>query len=276
MTLKRDILARLERHGARAMKSLGQHFLIEPRVVEKIASVAADGASDVIEIGPGPGTLTEALLARGPRVLAVEKDPRMVEILREEIASERLEVLGASILDLRYSDLRPGAHVAGNLPYNLSAPILLGLLRERRSIGPATVMLQREVADRISSGPGTKAYGSLSVLFAAHAEIDAVLRVPPGCFFPPPKVHSTVLQIRWLERPRVDIGPFDHFEKVVRASFAQRRKMLRNSLRTAFDTGAVDAAERTSGVSFTRRAESLSLDEIAAIAHALKETATAG
>ncbi len=271
MSLKQRIRERLDREGASAKKSLGQNFLIDERILEKIADEAAQGATELVEIGPGPGTLTEALLARNLSVIAVEKDAAMIRILREELGGEpRFRLIEGDILDVRFAELSPSRpHVAGNIPYNISAPILLLLLAQRRDIGPATLMLQREVADRIASPPGSKAYGSLSVMLQMHANISKRIRVPPGAFSPPPKVDSTVVRIEWLDAARAPIGDEAHFERVVRAAFSQRRKMLRNSLRTAFEGALVDEAGVASQLALDRRAETLSLEEFARLASAL-------
>jgi 16S rRNA (adenine1518-N6/adenine1519-N6)-dimethyltransferase len=270
VSLKQRIRALLERHDARAKKSFGQNFLIDERILEQIADLAVEGAKTVIEIGPGPGTLTSALLERGVDVIAVEKDRAMIEILQHELASARFHLVEGDVLDVRFADLSPDRpHVAGNIPYNISAPILIQLLEQRRAIGPATLMLQKEVADRISSPPGSKAYGSLSVMLQMFADVSKRIRVPPGAFSPPPKVDSTVVRLEWLSTPRAPIADEAHFERVVRAAFSQRRKMLRNSLRTVFDPEQIARAANASGLAFDRRAESLSLEEFARLASAL-------
>lgn len=271
MSLAGRVKALLERHDLRAKRSFGQNFLIDQSTLDRIADAAVEGASTVIEIGPGPGTLTAALLERGVSVVAVEKDRDMVRMLQEEMPHPRLTVMEADVLSIRYEALAPGANVAGNIPYNVSAPILFGLLGQRRHIGAATVMLQKEVADRILSRPGTKAYGSISVMLQAFADIERIAKVSRGSFMPPPKVDSSVIRLRWRDGP-ADLANEARFERVVRAAFAQRRKKLRNSLRTAFPPAVVDAAGTKSGLSLDRRAESLSVAEFAALAAAFPET----
>lgn len=270
MSLAGRVKALLERHDLRAKRSFGQNFLVDQAILDRIADAAVEGASTVIEIGPGPGTLTSALLDRGVAVVAVEKDRDMVRILREELPDPRLTVVEADVLSVRYADLAAGANVAGNIPYNVSAPILFGLLAQRRDVGPATLMLQKEVADRVLSPPGSKAYGSISVMLQTFADVERIARVPPGSFMPPPKVHSTVIRLKWRSSPLAPIQDEAHYERVVRAAFSQRRKMLRNSLRTAFEREAVDAAAKASGLSLDRRAESLSIAEFAALAEAFR------
>lgn len=271
MSLKQRIRSLLDRHDARAKKSLGQNFLIDERILEQIADLAAEGAKTVVEIGPGPGTLTSALLDRGVDVIAVEKDRAMIEILEHELgASSRFRLVEGDVLDVRFAELSPDRpHVAGNIPYNISAPILLLLLEQRRAIGPATLMLQKEVADRISSPPGSKAYGSLSVMLQMFADVSKRIRVPPGAFSPPPKVDSAVVRLEWLDAPRAPMKDEAHFERVVRAAFSQRRKMLRNSLRTAFEPDQITRAADASGLALDRRAETLSLEEFARLASSL-------
>ncbi len=272
-SLKQRLRALLERHDARAKRSLGQNFLIDEGILNRIADIASEGARTVIEIGPGPGTLTAALLERGVEVIAIEKDRAMIGILRESLAAHpHLRVIESDVLAVAFGELDPDRpHVAGNIPYNISAPLLLELRRQRRAIGPTTLMLQKEVADRIASPPGQKSYGSLSVMLQSFADIERLIRVPPGAFSPAPKVDSTVVRMRWLEHPRAPIEDEAHFERVVRAAFAQRRKMLRNSLRTGFDAASVERAGEEAQIALDRRAETLTLAEFAALAAALLE-----
>jgi len=272
VSLKQRIRELLDRHGAYAKKSLGQNFLIDDRILQRIADDASEGAAKVVEIGPGPGTLTAALLERDLDVIAIEKDRAMIEILKEELGGNpRFRLVEGDVLDVRFADLSPDRpHVAGNIPYNISAPILIMLLSQRRSIGPATLMLQKEVADRIASPPGSKAYGSLSVMLQMFADVEKRFKVAPGAFSPPPKVDSTVVRLRWLDDPRHPIGDEVHFERTVRAAFSQRRKMLRNSLRTAFEAGHVESAAAASQLALDRRAETLSLEEFARLSMGLQ------
>ncbi len=178
----------------------------------------------------------------------------------------------ADATSVRFAELTPGItrpHIAGNLPYSISSPLLLALLAQRAEIGPATIMLQREVAARIAAPPGSKTYGSLSVLFALYAEVETLFDVGPGAFTPAPSIWSRVLRVRWRAEPSADVGDFDHFERVLRAAFNQRRKTLRNALSAQFPRDRVEAAGAQAGVALERRAETLDVREFAALAAAL-------
>lgn len=264
---RRELIDRLERHALFAKKALGQNFLVDPSALDAIAD-AVGPAPLVVEIGPGPGTLTERLLARADRVLAVEKDARFVPVL-EALDGERLEVVRGDFLATPLAPLvgalRPP--VAGNIPYNITTPILIALLEQRAVTAHAVIMMQREVAERLVAPVGTKRYGSLTVLFSTHARIRTVRNVPASCFVPRPRVDSTVLRFDWREAPAVDIGDPAHFEMVVRAAFGQRRKTLKNALSARFERDAV--ARGGEVVDLQRRAETLDLETFAALARAM-------
>lgn len=275
MSTKDEVLRRMERFGFHTSKALGQNFLIDASALDAIAeSTLQHQPTSVIEIGPGPGTLTERLLARKIPLVAVEKDRRLIPLLEEEFRElDNFEVINQDILKVNFQEIvsklsRPA--VAGNIPYNISSPILLLLFNHRKLIGPATLMIQKEVADRLAAKHGNKTYGSLSVLFQCYAEIVRVRNVPAQCFFPPPKVDSTVIRLEWRDTPRVPISSQQHFEKTIRAAFAQRRKTLRNSLRTRFDKEFLKEAEQNSPIDFGRRAETLSIEEFGQLAELLE------
>lgn len=267
---RRALLARLERHDLFAKKALGQNFLVDPSALDAIAD-AVGAAPLVVEIGPGPGTLTERLLARAERVVAVEKDERFVGMLAEELGTERLRVVHGDILRTPIAplaeNLRPP--VAGNIPYNITTPILLSLLAQREHTAHAVVMIQREVADRLLARVGTKAYGSLTILFRAHADVARVRNVPASCFVPRPRVDSTVLSFTWRDEPVVPIGDPAHFEAVVRTAFGQRRKTLRNALRANYSDEKIERGADV--VDLGRRAETLDLETFAALAARLAD-----
>lgn len=268
-----DVRRLLEQHGLRAKKALGQCFLHDPGVLSRIAAAATEGASTVIEIGAGLGSLTRALAATGTTVVAIEHDRDLVPILRSVFAdAPGVSFVEADATSVRFAELTPGItrpHIAGNLPYSISSPLLLALLAQRAEIGPATIMLQREVAARIAAPPGSKTYGSLSVLFALYAEVETLFDVGPGAFTPAPSIWSRVLRVRWRAEPSADVGDFDHFERVLRAAFNQRRKTLRNALSAQFPRDRVEAAGAQAGVALERRAETLDVREFAALAAAL-------
>ncbi len=255
----------------RAKKKLGQHFLEAAWADKVIAAIDPKPDERFLEIGPGPGALTLRLAPRVAHVTAVEVDARLIEMLRPR-AAPNVTFLHADFLALDLSALpieRP-FRVAGNLPYNLSSPILFALLRAHRAaagITDATVMVQREVADRMYARPGTGDYGVLSIFVQLHADVRRVLALPPGAFRPAPRVHSAVVSLRFRP-PAVVLTDEGVFEAMVRSMFTQRRKTLLNALRPFAvvrnqDAGAVlDAA----GIARGRRPETLQLTELAQLA----------
>jgi 16S rRNA (adenine1518-N6/adenine1519-N6)-dimethyltransferase len=273
----------LSRHGIAPRKRLGQNFLAHPQVAARLVRAlpyALKGGTPVLEIGAGAGALTRALLDAGARVWAVEIDPPLVELLQERfaapIAEGRLTLLPGSILDQDPAAIpaRPSLpfHAVGNLPYAITTPILLWMLDHRRAFLDAAVLVQKEVADRIAANPGTRAYGSLTVWIAYHAEVRRLATVGPGSFWPVPAVDSTLLSLTFRPAPPVHVRDPDLLERVLAASFGQRRKMLRAALGSAL--GGREIAERLlehAGIDPTRRAETLSLAEFAALANTVGE-----
>jgi 16S rRNA (adenine1518-N6/adenine1519-N6)-dimethyltransferase len=223
-----------------------------------------------VEIGPGEGALTGLLAGRAGRVLALEIDRALGAALRARWPA--VEVLDADARSWDYQGLAAPAGgrvlIVGNLPYSVGKPILAALIESRAAIHEMALMLQREVAERIAAPPGGKTYGSLSVFTQLYCDVRLAFRVPPGAFRPPPKVDSAVLHLRVLREPRVPLGDPRRFERVVRAAFAQRRKMLANALGAGLGLplDVVRRAATTVGVDPTRRAETLSLAEFAALA----------
>lgn len=259
----------------RAKKHLGQNWLVDERYAERIVDAVDPLPSDlVVEIGPGPGALTDLLVPRAGHTLAVELDERMIEPLRERHPADRLTLLRADVLEVDLASLiretlaaRPElerARVVANLPYYISSPVVARVVRARESVTDVTVMLQREVVDRLTASPGGKDYGSLTVLVATYFAARRLFDVPPGAFRPAPKVVSSVVRLTRLERPAVDVDDEDRFLGVVRAAFARRRKTLENNMKAVGLAGAAAAA----GLDPTRRAETLSLQEFAALARA--------
>lgn len=271
--------AALRKLGLSARKSLGQNFLV-PGWGAKIAAAARVQAGDhVVEIGPGLGALTEALLERGAHVIAVDLDEAMIRALRkvfEGHANLELVHKDARELDLGEISARVGAklRVTGNLPYYTSSPLLRRTIDQRQHVRSATFTLQKEVADRIASPPGSKAYGSLSVLTQVHADATVPLKLPPGAFHPRPGVDSAVLHLEMREHPRVPLPDPALFERVVFGAFSQRRKTLLNSLRgsreLALPPEVVAAALKGSGIDPGRRAETLSVEEFGVLAEAFR------
>jgi 16S rRNA (adenine1518-N6/adenine1519-N6)-dimethyltransferase len=264
----REIIRRFEL-GAR--KSLGQNFLLDLNLTRRIARAAAPlDDANIIEIGPGPGGLTRALLLEGARhVTAIERDPRCVTALRELEAAfpGRLAIVEGDALEIDAASLVPAPRkIVANLPYNIATPLLIGWLGEERAFASLTLMFQKEVAERLAAAPGDQAYGRLAVLTQWHCTVQLLFDVPPQAFVPPPKITSTVVQLV----PRdVPLAACDQaaLERVTAAAFGQRRKMLRQSLRSlGGDTAALIAA---AGAAPTARAEELSVEQFCALARAL-------
>ncbi|MFQ5600532.1 MAG: 16S rRNA (adenine(1518)-N(6)/adenine(1519)-N(6))-dimethyltransferase RsmA [Candidatus Krumholzibacteriia bacterium] len=280
------VLERLRRHGLRPRKKLGQHFLIDPKVLERIVRVIAPGPGQVIvEFGAGLGVLTERLLDAGARVVAVELDNELARILEAEIAGrERLRLVHADLTRAVTPALRRELGVdrlklAGNLPYQLTSKVLFGVLDLEENLEDAVFMVQREVGERIVAAPGSRDYGILSVLLRAYHEVSIEARVKPGAFFPPPRVESAVIRIvpraagpalPWSER-----GGFVHLVKSV---FNERRKILRNTLKKfyALDESAVGACEAQSAIDLGRRPETLGVGEFVQLLHALPRSLRSG
>lgn len=236
-------------------KSLGQHFLTDRSYIERIVLAVDPKPGDrLVEIGPGQGAITMPLLRRHGELTAIEFDRDLITPLME--ASEgvgRLTIIHKDVLAVDFGKLAGDERLrlVGNLPYNLSSPILFHALDHAASIRDMVFMLQKEVVDRMAAGPGSKVYGRLSVMLQAYCTVTPLFVVPPGAFRPPPKVDSAV--VRMVPRPPAEIGVTDpqRFTEVVRAAFGQRRKTLRNALSGVCDAAAIEAA----GLSPDARAE---------------------
>nr|WP_228125468.1 16S rRNA (adenine(1518)-N(6)/adenine(1519)-N(6))-dimethyltransferase RsmA [Gluconobacter sp. Dm-44] len=253
-------------HGLDAKKSLGQHFLLDPGICARIAALGGDlTGRSVVEIGPGPGGLTRALLdTPAARVDVVEIDERAWPLL-DELATyypDRLHVVREDALKLDAATLAPAPRqIIANLPYNVATPLLVGWLRQAWQWERLSLMFQLEVAERICAEPGSSAYGRLAVLAQWCATCSVALRIPPGAFSPPPKVHSAVaVIIPHAEQPTPQL--FRAMEQVTAAAFGQRRKMLRSSLKSIGGERLLEKAE----IEPTRRAETLSVAEFARLA----------
>ena len=255
----------------RANKRYGQHFL-EAAWADKLVDAVAPAETDrFLEIGPGTGALTLRLAPRVAHLTAVELDPEMVAALGPHLPPN-VSLIREDFLDfdLRSIPAPGGLRVAGNLPYNAAAPILFKLLEGRRDGVPltdATVMLQREVADRIEGRPGTKDYGPLAIFVQLRADVRRLLTLPPGAFRPSPKVHSAVLRLDFHE-PRVQLRHEPTFEALVRSIFTQRRKTLANALRRFAADRGIDSRQAVARAELdgTRRPEALQLTELARLA----------
>jgi 16S rRNA (adenine1518-N6/adenine1519-N6)-dimethyltransferase len=261
-------------------KRFGQHFLAPEWVRKVVRAVAPAAGQAFLEIGAGSGVLTLPLAATGARVLAIEIDRDLAADLRPRLPPHAQlvegDVLRADIPSLlAAAGFVPPVRVAGNLPYNISSPILFRLFelqQARRLFADATLMLQREVADRLTAAPGTKEYGVLTVMTRLHADVRRRLTLPPGAFRPPPKVWSAVVTVTFRD-PLVPVTDPAGFGRFVKAVFSQRRKTVANALRIATpDAAGIGRALATSGVDPRRRPETLDLPELAALAELLRST----
>ncbi|WP_256940347.1 16S rRNA (adenine(1518)-N(6)/adenine(1519)-N(6))-dimethyltransferase RsmA [Acetobacter orientalis] len=254
----RDVISR---HGLDARKALGQHFLLDPTITTRIAALAGNlSGRHVVEVGPGPGGLTRALLdTPASTVTAVELDTRAVAVINELALAfpNRLSVLEADALKHDLTALCPAPrHIVANLPYNVATPLLVGWLRQGSAWERMTLMFQQEVAERICAEPNSAHYGRLGVLSQWCAQCAIVMTLPPGAFSPPPAVWSAVVSIT-PHAAQPEPALFKAMERVTAAAFGQRRKMLRGSLKSL--NGEALLAE--TGIDGTRRAETLSIAE---------------
>lgn len=259
----------LEAHGLATKKSLGQNFLVNDDVIRRICELSGVGpADDVVEVGPGIGTLTVALLARARRVVSIERDPDLPAVLAETCApwADRFTLISNDALAVQPDDLlfAPTAFIA-NLPYAVAATLVLDYFERFDSIQRATVMVQAEVADRMMAQPGTKNYGAYTVKLALFARPASRFKVAPGNFFPPPHVDSAVIRLDRCAHPDLTAAERAACALMADAAFATRRKTIQNSMRTYFGKGVPASAIAdlldAAGIDARRRGESLSLDE---------------
>jgi 16S rRNA (adenine1518-N6/adenine1519-N6)-dimethyltransferase len=257
-------------HGLDARKRLGQHFLLDLNLTRRIARAAApliEGT--VIEVGPGPGGLTRALLIEGAgRVVAIEVDPRAIAALNDlqAVADGKLELVEADALEIRVASLGPAPRrIVANLPYNISTALLVEWLHQADDIAEMVLMFQKEVVDRLAASPRSKDYGRLSVLTQHVCTVQRLFDVAPSAFVPPPKVVSSVVRLR--PRPAGRLGDLAALERVTAAAFGQRRKMLRSSLAGVFANPQKVLEERD--LAPTARAEELSVADFERLAMAI-------
>jgi 16S rRNA (adenine1518-N6/adenine1519-N6)-dimethyltransferase len=279
-----SVTAILRRHGIRPKKRLGQHFLAQMPTIRKIVD-AIDPSEDecVLEIGPGPGIMTKLLVERAGFVIAVDKDALIIDVAREELGNpQNAYFIEGDVLELELEEaiselserFAKKIKVAGNLPYNISSPILFWILDHRDLISRAIVMVQKEVALRIAAAPGGKDYGTLSVRTQAYASARRLFDVSPSNFIPPPEVNSSVVEIDFAggapTKPEDDAA----FEAVVRAAFGKRRKTIRNALlgsALGLKPDVLDVALSNSEIDGKRRPETLTVDEFIRLAADLKK-----
>lgn len=267
-----------EKYDFKFKKGLGQNFLTSQEVLEEIADAAEIDGRGVLEIGPGFGVLTNELAKRAKKVAACEIDDRLIPILGDTLREyDNVKLINRDILKTDVNALikeefnGERISIAANLPYYITTPIITGIIEARLPINNLVVMVQKEVADRISAAPSTKDYGALSVLCQFYTEPELIRTVPAGLFVPRPKVDSAVIRMRFRDKPAVDIKDEKMFFRVVKAAFSQRRKTLLNCLASAFPNGKEELRELLCevGIDPTRRGETLTLAEFAAIADKL-------
>lgn len=273
----------LQKYNFAFQKRFGQNFLIDTHVLEKIIASAQITKDDfVLEIGPGIGTMTQYLAEAAREVAAVEIDHTLIPILADTLKDwDNVTVINNDILkvDIRALALEKNQgrpiKVVANLPYYITTPIIMGLFENQVPIDSITIMVQKEVADRMQVGPGTKDYGALSLAVQYYAKPQIVANVPPNCFMPRPKVGSAVIRLERYENPPVDVNDEKLMFRIIRASFNQRRKTLVNGLKNSpelhFSKEQIEQALETCGLSLNIRGEALTLEQFAQLANAFDE-----
>lgn len=268
-----DVRKIMKKYNIRADKRLGQHFLAEENVLHDMIQAGGICKDDgVLEIGPGLGVLTTLLCEKAGKVVAVEKDSRFVPILQELTRQfKNICIIKEDVLKLDIENLQNllglKFKVVANLPYYITSPIIMKILSNRHIVDMAVIMIQKEVAERLISPPGKKDYGVLTIAVELYADVDIVCYVPKGAFIPPPRVDSAVVKIVPKKNPKIKLCDEKFFFEVVRSSFGERRKTIRNSLksqlRLPIDVKTLDDVLRRAEIDPKRRGETLSLEEFA-------------
>jgi 16S rRNA (adenine1518-N6/adenine1519-N6)-dimethyltransferase len=275
----------LQKYNIRPSRKLSQSFLMDTNTIHKIAGACRLSSDDVVvEIGAGIGVMTKDIAQVAKRVIAVEIDPKLIEILQDQLAGfNHVEIYCGDILNfdfaLKSNQYNNKLKVVGNIPYNISSPVIFRLLSYRSVISQFTLMLQKEVVERLVSPPGNKHYGVPSVLLQMHADVERLFDVSATCFYPVPKVASSIISGVFREKPRVDLTDELFFSRLVKASFAQRRKMLTNNLKTAKFLEEISEADiitalYDAGIDGKRRGETLSVEEFGNLSNLLKHFLT--
>ena len=269
----------LQKYNFNFQKKFGQNFLIDTRVLEEIIDAAEITKDDfVLEIGPGIGTMTQYLCESAREVVAVEIDTNLIPILKDTLSAyDNVEVLNQDILKVDIASLAKERNndkpikVVANLPYYITTPIIMGLFESHVPIDSITIMVQKEVADRMQEGPGSKEYGALSLAVQYYAKPEIVVNVPPSCFMPQPKVGSAVIRLTRHEQPPVQVDNEKLMFQVIRASFNQRRKTLANGLNNFGSFGLskeeIQSCIEELGVPVNIRGEALSLEQFAELSN---------
>ncbi|MCI7099444.1 MAG: 16S rRNA (adenine(1518)-N(6)/adenine(1519)-N(6))-dimethyltransferase RsmA [Lachnospiraceae bacterium] len=277
-----ETIAVLQKYQFNFQKKFGQNFLIDTRVLEKIMDAAEAGPEDcILEIGPGIGTMTQMLAERARKVIAVEIDNNLIPILQDTLqAYNNVKIIHNDILKLDLKQLvreendgRP-IKVVANLPYYITTPIIMGLFEADVPLESITVMVQKEVADRMKSGPGSKDYGALSLAVQYYSRPELAANVPPNCFIPRPNVGSAVICLHRHSEPPVEVHDEKLMFRLIRASFNQRRKTMQNSLNNSpelsFNKEQITAALEAVGLKSNIRGEALTLEQFAALSNAFE------
>ena len=279
----KNTIAVLQKYQFNFQKKFGQNFLIDTGILEEIIEAAQITKDDfVLEIGPGIGTMTQYLCEAARAVVAVEIDTNLIPILKDTLAEyNNVDVLNEDILKVNISKLAEEKNngkpikVVANLPYYITTPIIMGLFESHVPIDSITIMVQKEVADRMQVGPGTKDYGALSLAVQYYAKPEIVANVPPNCFMPRPKVGSAVIRLTRHEQCPVEVEDEKFMFRVIRASFNQRRKTLANGLNNAPDIQVskedIAKALEELGVGASIRGETLTLEQFARLSNILKK-----
>lgn len=279
----KETIAVLQKYGFNTQKKYGQNFLIDSHVLAKIIDAAQIGPEDfVLEIGPGIGTMTQYLAEAAREVVAVEIDRKLMPILEDTLSEyDNVTVINADILKLDLAALAREKNqgkpmkVVANLPYYITTPIIMGLFEQNIPLESITVMVQKEVADRMQVGPGNKDYGALSLAVQFYSMPEVVANVPPGCFIPRPDVGSAVIRLIRYEKSPVEVRDAGFMFRLIRAAFNQRRKTLQNSLHNSrelqLEKSRVVAALEEMGLPAAVRGEQLSLSEFARLSDLLLE-----
>jgi len=277
VTLYQELHAALRKSEFKPRKRLGQNFLIHEHVIDSILRLVDLSAHDeVLEIGPGLGFLTRRLLEKGAKVWAIEVDPFLVRHLKQGPlgSNPALQLIHGDVLKVPLADILPPRRikVVGNLPYSISTPVLFRLFASHGHFSCLVVMMQREVALRVASGPGTKTYGTLSVWCQIHGRVIDKVPVSPEAFYPRPNVRSTILKIELCAEPRLDPVETALLHGLVRAAFGQRRKTLVNALTGLFQRsrGEIETLLRDAALDPRRRGETLAVEEFIRLTRALK------
>ena len=276
-TLYEEVRATLRESEFRPRKRLGQNFLVHENIIESILRLIDVSPEDeIVEIGPGLGFLTRRLLDTARRVWAVEIDSALVDRLKQSSLGSHpaFQLIHNDILKVAPEEFLPPHKVklVGNLPYSISTPVLFRLFDWREHFSSLVLMMQKEVADRIASGPATKAYGTLSVWCQVHGRITERVSVSPEAFFPKPKVRSTILKINLYQEPLIPAKELPFLRGLVRAAFGQRRKTLGNALTSWLqrERNEIESVLRHEGIDPMRRGETLRVEEFLALTHALR------